>query len=158
MRHRCALLCASLLAAGCYSYVPTTLEQVSPGESLRIRISGTEAERLEPLRFTDSRNLEGSLAQIAGDGVYFDAIIRTVTPTGITAMHTQRLNIPLSEIQDVQYRRLDVLKTGAAVGGLAFALGTAAYFILFRDLGSTDEYEPPTDMTFGLRIPLGLRR
>jgi hypothetical protein len=144
--------CTVLLSAGCYSYVPASLPEVQPGSSVRIRISGSEADRLESIRFTDSRLLEGSIASMTEQQVYIDAIIRTVDAHGRTAQHTQRLNIAPQEIQAVQYRRLDGVKTAAAVGGVAFVLGSAAWIVLFGDLGRIDEFEPPGD--FRLRLPL----
>jgi hypothetical protein len=147
-----ALLATALLATGCYSYVPTTLGDVNPGSSVRVRISGAEADRLEPIRFTDSRNLEGAIVRKDDDQIYIDAVIRTVDAHGITAQHVQRLNIAPREIQDVQYRRLDYLKSAAAVGGVSFLLGAAAWAVIWGDLGRTDEFEPIDQ--FRVRIPL----
>jgi hypothetical protein len=162
MRFPRMLLSTALVATvGCYSYVPTTLDEVRPGAAVRLRISALEAERLEPIRFTDSRALEGALAHWLGDEIYVDAIVRSVDAYGYTAMHTQRLNIPALEVQSLEYRRLDVLKTGLAVGGLAFVLGAAAYAVLFGDLGSIDRYDPVDEMRPApprLQLPLRFAR
>jgi hypothetical protein len=152
MRFRSAVLvCGALLTSGCYSYVPTTLPELQPGSAVRLRISGAEADRLEPIRFTDSRNLEGRIVDLGDRQVYIDAVIRSVDAHGITAQHVQRLDIAPAEIQDVQYRRLDVLKSAAAAGGVAFVLGAAAWAVIYGDLGRTDEYEPGD---FRVRLPL----
>jgi hypothetical protein len=142
-RERLLLPALLVLLTGCYSYVPASLETVSPGDQVRVRISAVAADRLEPVRFTTAREMDGAIVRFDDDQLYFDAIIRTVDATGITAMFTQRLNLATTEVQDVQHRRLDVLKTGAAVSGGAFLLGGAAYAVsrgLLR--GRTGEYEP----------------
>jgi hypothetical protein len=154
MKLRRILLCVPLISAGCYSYVPTSLDAVRAGDEVRMRISGAEADRLEALRFTDARALEGEIASIVPNRVYIDAIIRVVDPLGITSTHTQRLDIPLSEVQSLEYRRLDALKSAAAVGGTAFVLGAAAYAVLVLDLGRTNDFEDPELRAPTLRIPL----
>jgi hypothetical protein len=145
------LICGTLLAGGCYSYVPAALPELQPGAAVRVRISGAEADRLTPIRFTDSRNLEGSIVELSDRAVYIDAIIRTVDPHGITAQHVQRLDIAPQEILSVHYRRLDGLRTAAAAGSVAFVLAGAAWVVLYGDLGGIDQYEPGD---FPLRTPL----
>jgi hypothetical protein len=151
---RLLLLAVPLIATGCYSYVPTALEDVAPGGTVRMRISGVEAERLEAIRFTDSRALEGAVVSTTGNELFIDAVIRSVDPLGYTATHTQRLNIPVREVQFVEQRRLDVLKTGIAAGGTAFLLGGAAYVVIFGDLRGQTEFEPVEMGGPRLRLPL----
>jgi hypothetical protein len=141
-RSRVLLLAALGVFTGCYSYVPTALDAIQPGDQVRLRISATAADRLEPIRFTTARDLEGAIIRHNDGELHVDAFIRTVDARGTTAMFTQRLNLPDNEVQAVHYRRLDVLKTGLAVGGLGAALGAVAYVIISGDLGRTTEYEP----------------
>lgn len=156
-----ALLAASSLAgAGCYSYVPTRLETLPPGSSVRMEITGVAVDRLRPMRFTASPNVEGIMVQRDGDRLEVDALIRTVDAVGITAIHTQRLTLDQDEVRAVSFRRLDTLKTGIAVGGVGVALGGTLYILFRGSLGSTTDYQPPVDFAPALRfrIPLGATR
>lgn len=161
MRFARLLLCPLIaaFASGCYSYVPTRLETIDPGASVRLQITAVAVDRLEPMRFTNSPAVEGTIVGKNEQGLDIDAIIRTVDAMGITAMHTQRLSMALDDVQSISYRRLDRVRTGAAVGGLAFVLGAAVYIVLYGDLGSIDEFEPELEFRAPLlRIPIGPSR
>jgi hypothetical protein len=139
---RLLLPAALIISTGCYSYVPTRLESVEPGDHVRLRISAVAADRLEPVRFTTTRDVDGAIVRHENGEVYLDAFIRTVDARGTTAVFTQRINLPDSDVQAVEYRRLDRLKSGAAAAGLGAVLAGAAYVIIHGDLGSTTEYQP----------------
>lgn len=129
------VLGASSVATGCYSFVPTRMETLAPGSSVRMEISGTAVDRLRPMRFTSSPVLEGIVSDRADGRFNMDAMIRTVDPAGITAIHTQRLNLADEEVRAVSFRRLDVLRTGIAAGGVALVIGGTLYMLLKDGLG-----------------------
>lgn len=134
MHVRRALVAGVLvLATGCYSYVPGRLESVQPGEAVRVRLTREEAERLEPVRISDMRYMDGVVVQRSGSELLVDTHVGSLDPQRGRRALIQRINIPLTEIQEVELRRRDYLKTGAVVGG--FALATTVVILAARGGG-----------------------
>lgn len=129
MRLYRVLLAGSIgLLAGCYSYVPTRLDVVEVGDPVRLRVTADAAERLEPVRLTDARLIEGLIVRRADSELLVDTKVGTLDPQRGQRAFTQRINVQLAEIQEVEFRRRDQLKTAAAVGtvGLVVGLGILA--------------------------------
>lgn len=123
MRTRVFLLAAgALLTTGCFSYRPTTLEAVSPGEAIRVRISPEQADRLVDVRLTDERLVDGILVSNGGQGLLLDTTVGVSDPTRGSRALTQRITIPASEVREVETRRINWFRTGAL--GAAVAVGT----------------------------------
>lgn len=127
-----------ILVTGCYSYAPARLESIAPGQAVRVRLTAEEAERLEPVRVTDARLMEGVVVERAGAELLMDSHVGSLDPQRGRRSLVQRINVPVAGIQEVELRRLDTLKTGAAVGG--FALATTAIILAARGggIGSRD--------------------
>ena len=127
---RVLLIFAAASASGCYSYHAADLADLQPGQPVRVRVTRTEAERLEPILLAEQRLVEGVVVQRASDELLLDTRVRTPDRQRTGRMLTQRLNIALAEIQDVELRRRDRLKSAAAIGvvGVAVAVGVAAAF------------------------------
>jgi hypothetical protein len=129
MRVLCLLLVTLAAAsAGCYSYVPTRLDAVAEGDPVRLRVSADEAERLEPVRLTDARLIEGTIVRRDTARVFVDTRVGTLDAQRGQRAFIQRIDVPLAAIQEIESRRPDNLKTAAAVGavGLAIGLGVLA--------------------------------
>lgn len=133
--HGCRLLQGAVLVmvTGCYSYSPAQLETIAPGQAVRVRLTAEEAARLEPIRVTDARLMEGVVVQRSGSELLMDSHVGSLDPQRGTRSLIQRINVPVGEIQEVELRRLDTLKTGATVGG--FALATTAIILAARGGG-----------------------
>ena len=124
MRSRLYLLAAgALLSSGCFSYRATTLESVGPGETVRVRISPEEADRLVEVRLTDERLVDGVLVANGGDGLLLDTTLGVSDPSRGTRALTQRITIPISEVREVEMRRINWLKTGVVGGAIAAGVG-----------------------------------
>jgi hypothetical protein len=144
---RILLLAGVAVVTGCYRYVPARIETVEPGQAIRVRLSAAEAERLEPVRQTDLRLMEGVVVRNGSDELLVDTRIGSLDPrSGMRAL-TQRINVPIGGIQEVEYRRMDGLRTGAAIGVVAVAVGVgvAAAFGAGRG-GPRDDPEPIPEM------------
>ena len=122
-----------IMVTGCYSYSPAGLESIHPGHAVRVRLTAAEAERLEPIRVTDARLMEGTVVERSGVELLVDSHVGSLDPQRGTRALVQRINVPVAEIQEIELRRLDMLKTGAAVGG--FALATTAIILAARGGG-----------------------
>jgi hypothetical protein len=128
-RARQALLVLSLLlASGCYSYVPARMESVEPGQAVRVRLSLEEAERLEPVRRTSARVMDGVVLSRSDSELLVETPVGRLDPRQGTRPLHQRVNVPLLEIRDVELRERDNFKTGAILGGAALvvAVGVTA--------------------------------
>lgn len=123
-RWTCGLM---LLLAGCYGYNGATVETVRVGEPVRARVSGAQAERLEPVLGNTGRVLEGELID-KGDSALTIAVATPMSSEGGTTQSRayQRIEIPRSDLQEIEVRHLDRTRTSLAVAGVA--AGAAAAF------------------------------
>jgi hypothetical protein len=152
---RILLVAGILLATGCYSYVPTRLETVQPGEAVRIRMSPEAAERLEPVRLTDLRIMDGILVAQNPSELFVDTSVGQLDRERGGRAFTQRVNVALGEVIEVELRQRDNLKTGALLGGLGVVAGVAIAASL-QDGGGLARPDPGGD-TEDRRTPFVLR-
>lgn len=124
-RERILLFAGMMLATGCYSYVPTRLESVQPGEAVRIHMSPEAAERLEPVRLTDLRLMDGILVEQNAGELFLDTTVGQLDRERGGRAFTQRVNVSLGEVVEVELRQKDNLKTYALLGGLGVAASIA---------------------------------
>lgn len=156
MRFQRILLVAAVLATqGCYSYVPTRLESIQPGESVRLRLSPEEAERLEAIRLTDVRLMDAVFLRSDPDEVLVETTVGRLDPQRGTRPLVQRVNIALGQIIEVESRQRDNLKTGAAVGAVGIGVGIGIAAALKGGFGgNSNEGEGPAEAP---RLPIVLR-
>jgi hypothetical protein len=124
MRGKSYLLVGTLLAAsGCYTYLPTPLEDVAPGTPVRIRLTAVEAGRLVEQRLTDNRLLTGTLME-QGDGqVLVDTSVgHNDAERGMRAV-VQRVSVPTRDVLEIEQRQLSKGRMGVVVGAGAVAVG-----------------------------------
>jgi hypothetical protein len=137
-----------ICTTACYSYVPVRDgDALQPGSAVRVRVTASEAERLEELRNVYDRTVEGVVFASSGSEILLETTIGSLDPMRGTRPLTQRLNIARSEINEVELRRLDRFRTGAAVGGLVLAAGlviAAAFGTIIG--GPRDDIEPPVEL------------
>ena len=148
---RLLLLAASLAASGCFTYIPSSPQEVAPGESLRLRLSAEEAARYQDLRLANPRLLEGTLVSRSATELMVEASVGVNDATRGTRALVQQVSVPLSGILEVELKRLDGFKTGLLVAG-GGALLTAV--IIRSGGGSGSEDDPGTDTPDARRIPL----
>lgn len=149
--HLLLLLAAPVLFAGCYSYRVADLDDVRPGAGLRLLISPSEAERLVELRLTEDRMVHGTLVSNGGSTVLIDTRVGVNDPTRGSRALTQRIEIPLAEVREVEERQLDRFKTGALIGGVAVGVGIVAA----SALGGGDGADvPPGPGNGEFRVPV----
>ncbi|HEU5210330.1 MAG TPA: hypothetical protein VFU06_13130 [Longimicrobiales bacterium] len=160
MPKRLVLLLSLLFGTGCYSYSEAAIEDVAPGTPVRLRVTGAEADRLAELRMSDDREVPGTLLRRENGAILLDTPIAAADATSRAGRLTQRVEIPVSQVQDVEVRRLDRLRTGALVGAVA----AAAVFIVMEGFGSgnANDDRPPIEnpeMRRGpavqIRVPIG---
>jgi hypothetical protein len=117
------LVFVSMISAGCYSYVPARMENIEPGQAVRLRLTPEEADRLNSVRMTDETVMDGIVVDRSNSELMVDTRVGTADPMRQTRMLHQRVNVPFGQIRDVELRERDKLKTVAAVGGVALVVG-----------------------------------
>lgn len=163
-RHRTDLVRRSLLArttplgallvvlSGCYTY--TTLPPSGPriGEQVRVRISGAEAERLEAVVGVRNRAVEGELVGQADSSLALALPLPGASAEGTFSQQAQqRIVIPRAEVQGVEVRRLDKLRTSILIGSAVVAVAAIAVAKGTTLLGSNGPGSGPNEH----RAPLG---
>lgn len=154
---RVLLVASGMLVSGCYSYVPTRMEQIEPGQAVRVRLSPEEADRLQPVRMTDARVMDGIVVHRSDVELLVETPVGRTDPLAGTRSLLQRVNVPFGEVREIERRQRDRLRTGAAIGGVALVVGVGVAAVLKGGSGQrpTDgegpaEYRGPTLI---LRLP-----
>jgi hypothetical protein len=148
---RLLVLAAALAASGCFAYVPSSPQELVPGEAVRLRLTAQEAMRYADLRLANPRALEGTFLERSDAELMLEATVGAAGRSRGTQLLVQRVTVPLTGIVDVEKRKLDTFKTGLLAGGGAAAVG----FVLIRKaVGSGSESERPPDAPEARRVPL----
>ncbi len=113
---------SSLLAA-CYTYVPSSLSEVTPEQEVRLRLGAVEAARLEDFARDGGRAVEGRVLSQDGDSV----LVRVESHSELRGVRVQtlyqRIHVSRPAVLDVELRELDkgrtYLVTGAGVAAAA---------------------------------------
>jgi hypothetical protein len=116
-----ALLGVVVLLGGCYSYRLVPVEQAPVGETVRARVSATEAERLRDVLGRDERVVEGELLAQPDSAIL--VAVRTSLVDASVQTH-QRVALPRQGVLELEVRRLDRWKT-LAVAGVVVGAATA---------------------------------
>ena len=126
----------AVLSAGCFSYIPTELGVVTPGEPVRLYLTragvdavnaGGAEEALSPV---SDPILSGEFVRRADA----DLFLRVPTVRRQVGFHSAQLGqdvrIPASEIVQIERRQLNKAGTGLLIGGAAAVVTGLVVFIL----------------------------
>lgn len=119
------LPCALPLLAACYTYARVDSGSLHPGMGVRLRLSSSAAERLEPLLgTTDARLLSGVLVDAGRDTLIVEVPTRTNAEIGGSVRTlNQRVGVARSALVEIEARSLDRVRTGLVVGTSAVLAG-----------------------------------
>lgn len=137
-----ALAAALLAGAGCYNYQVAAPGMLEPGGDVRIRLSPEAAERLEEVRMTEERVMEGTLIEERNGELLVETAIGRIDPVAGGRILKQVISVPSAEVREVETRSLDRGKTALVAG---VATGILAYIVAgqFQDGGGSDGITPP---------------
>jgi len=123
-----ALGTAAWALSGCYSYTAAPPSGARIGERVRVRVSGAEADRLEPLLGQNERVIEGEVLEQGDSSIALGvALLAASDATSLSSRPQQRVVIPRTALQELERRRLDKLRTSLLVGaGVAAVAAIAA--------------------------------
>ena len=123
-------LAFALSLAGCFTYVPTELGTVPPGERVRLYVTREALLGFAELPLLDEPVVTGTLLRTQGDTL----VLRVPVTTRREGFRSEALGqvvlIPRSQVIQLERRRLHPLGTGiAAVGSTALATGLVVLII-----------------------------
>lgn len=116
-----ALGAALAVLSACFSYTAPPSSGPKIGERVRVRVSGAEAEKLDSMVGLRDRAVEGDLLEEADSSIALAVPLPFAPSTeggGFSRQAQQRIVIPRSDVQEMQLRRLDKLRTSLLVGGM----------------------------------------
>lgn len=114
-----------VLCGGCYTYTPVEPGAVTPGASVRARISASASDRLAPLLGpSGGRLLSGSWISATSDTFVVEVPSVNDAQSGgtIQTLH-QRVSIARGELLELEARTLDRVRTGALAAAAAVVVG-----------------------------------
>ena len=123
-----ALGLTTFALSACYTYAAVPASGARVGERVRVRVSGAEADRLEPTLGLSGRTIEGDLLEAADSSIALGVAL-PYQPNGTTVASRaqQRIVIPRAELQELELRRLDKVRTSLLIGiGVAGVVAIAA--------------------------------
>lgn len=147
-------------AAGCYTYSPVDIRELSTGDGIRARVSGARADSLETILPGDARLLEGTVTGIDGEAVVIEVPVNTDVRGIRVRTLNQRVDVPIADVVEAEIRQLNRGRTYGAIGVAALVVGYFVYDQLTDRTGLDDDPEvpPPNEsIPFGLRLLTGRR-
>jgi hypothetical protein len=141
---------AVLVGTGCYHYAPLPVTELEPAMNVRMELSGVAVDRLRRApdsvaRLVKGFNVSGTISKVNGDSVvlavptsYMEANVR---------LKTQLHDLPLfrSDVQRVQWRRLDRARTTWVGVGIGVVGAAAVAMVLNRGGKSSGGIPKPID-------------
>lgn len=145
--------------SACFSYVAVPPSGARVGERVRVRVSGAQAERLEPVLGLTDRNIEGDLLEQADSSITLGVPLPVAVTSGIpTARPQQRIVVPRADVQEVELRRLDRLRTSLLIGGTVAAVAAIAVAKGSSLLGGSGATGSPNESRVPRGVPLVMWR
>lgn len=146
------------MLSGCYSYVRTDIETLSPGDEVRLLVTTRGAA--EYVEVTGAQQAPPHISGTVDRQDPRTAFLRVpqppLSPNSPNAVWVdQMVGIPNGEILEAELRVLSRQRTALVIGG-ATALGTLAVIQIMNTIGGSSNGEDgdPIDLTI-LAVPIG---
>jgi hypothetical protein len=141
------------VVGGCYHYTPIQLEEVRPTQEVRARVSLEQAERLEEILppGRDPRILEGRVVGLQSQALLLDVAVASAVQGVRVESFRQRVDLPLSQLLEVERKELDRWRTGLLLAGAAVVLGSILFVTVIDPGGDRSPTDPGAPEN---RIPL----
>lgn len=132
-------LVTALGLAGCYTFQPASPQELAPGQSVRVRITGAFSDSVGPLlMLDDARVLEGAVIERSASAT----LLEVPVSQGLQGMRfrtlNQRVEIPDAAFVDVETRQLSKGRTFIAAGGAVAIAAAIVVAQLNKDSGGGD--------------------
>jgi hypothetical protein len=157
MRNALLVLGTAVFASGCYTYVPAQFTTIPIGEGVRVYLSQAGVDRLRQVGgealpgITDRPVLNGRLVRRDASEFSLQVPVGTRQAGFHMAELDQQVTLPVSDLVQVEHRRVSGLRTGLAMGAATALLATVVVTIVNGARRPSDNggFEPDN-----LRIPL----
>lgn len=143
------LLLSVIVSSGCYSFRLRPMDQVPEGAEIRARVSGDQAGRLSDLLGSElGRDFTGRFIEWSPS----DQAIIEVRQPGAGTRIFQRVDVPRSEVLEMEVRAFDATKTalvGVPIVGLLSWLIAEQFN---EDANRRRGEDPPIDQQLRIRL------
>ncbi|MDH3223194.1 MAG: hypothetical protein OEO23_05720 [Gemmatimonadota bacterium] len=150
-------LVGALVLPACYTYSPSTIGDLTPGDQVRARLTGAQFDELDEHLPGGDRVLEGEVIESGNGGILLEVPVATSVQGIRVQSYHQRLDIPSSGLAEVELRALNKHRTYTLSGAAIVAVGYVIWDQLLSDTrrGGTDPPPPPEeDRRTVIKIPL----
>lgn len=158
---RTLAVAATCLAGGtgCYHYAPLPVTDLEPAMTVRMELSGVAVDRLRRgpdsvARLVSGFNVSGTVARLNADSVVLS--VPTSYMEANVRLRTQLHDLPLfrTDVQRVQWRRLDRARTTWVGVGVGVVGATAIALVLNRGGRSSGSIPKPVDPVDTRMLPV----
>lgn len=155
MRSRLSLLLLALVATGCHTFQPTSVDELLPGQAVRARVTGAFSDSLGTLLLReDAREFEAVVVDGTGTSVFLDVPVQPGMTTFRGQALAQRVEIPQDAFVEVEVKELDRARTFGMVAAVGVVIGSLVIAELTSGTGGADRPGPggPVDAIISLPI------
>ena len=141
---------------GCYTYQVASPEDVALDTEVRVRLSPEGAQKLQDVRMTEDRVMEGKLVERRESMLLVETNVSRFDPAVGGRILNQIVTVESTDLREIEIKTLDRTKTGAAAAALAVIVGVVIAQQLQEGSGSTGG--PPTGPPESRVSPIPLLR
>ncbi len=148
------ILLLSLVSAGCYTFRPAAMDEIGPGQDVRMRVTGAFADSLGPLVMRpDARVFEGTVVADAPGSLMLDIPVPPQVGVGREVV-SQRVEVPEDAFVDLELKELSRARS-VGVAALIGAAGAVIVIAQFSgDSGGADRPGTGQPVESIISIPL----
>ncbi len=147
------LLCV-LTTSACYTFRPVVVDELTPGQTVRARVTGAFSDSLSQILLRDAREFEGLVIENAGPNTLMEVPVEQALAGIRFETLSQRVEIPDAAFVDLEIKELDRGRTLGAVALVVAALGGLVLAQFNKRSGGASRGGPggPQDAVFPLPI------
>lgn len=147
-----AVTAAASFLAGCYTYRPAELSEVTPDSRVRLTVSAQQAVELEAA-LRDTRRTFNATYMGENDGrLLFSVPLLNPTPGMSSRAVNNRVSVPQEEVTSLERRELSTWRTASVIAAGVLAVSFGAWEVFGTNNDGPNEDKPP-DVN-NIRIPL----
>jgi hypothetical protein len=141
----------------CFSYIPTQVDAVPPGENVRVYVNRSVVESIGEITTLTEPIVRGRVMRRDGAELFVRVPVAVRQEGFHSAELGQDVRIPVGDVIAIEQRRLNPIGTGALVAGTA-AGAAVILFVIMEAFGENESVEDCPEcvelMTPILSIPI----
>ena len=149
---RCTPALLAILATGCFTYRPATLEDLEPGETVRAFLTREQVAELDGVLTAQNRRVTGTVVQTTPERLLVDVAVGITRDNTLARPLRQRIALPAATVLDLEKRTLNGFRTTLVVIGAA---GVAAALVAWQiEQGDNSPGRDTRDPPDAARVPV----